>query len=87
MASDVYGEGDTVKVYGSASNAAADTGGVETTILRKMPDAEDYEVDQTEEQQQSGVSPFVTVDRLRLVKAAPKSKSKPAPAPESKPES
>jgi hypothetical protein len=80
MASDVYNEGDQVKVYPSASNAAADQGGAETTILRQMPDAEDYEVDQTEEQQQSGASPFVTVDRLRLVKAA---KSKPAPKPES----
>jgi hypothetical protein len=73
MANEEYKAGDRVKVYG-----------VETVILRRMPEAEDYEVELTDEQQAQGLTPFVLPGRLELVerasdKAASKAAAKAAP--------
>ena len=48
--------------------------GVDTTVLREMPEG-DYEVDLTDEQQHQGISPFFASGQLQLVEAAPAPKS------------
>ncbi len=62
-----YQPGDHVTVLSGAQQVAGS--GLGATIVRKMLDADDYEVEYDEEQ--PGVSPFVHPDRLLLVAAAP----------------
>ena len=69
-----YQSGDTVKVYATPWNAAADAGGLDATIVRQMPDAEDFEVAYTEEPPE-GAAYIVTVDLLRAQPRAKRSKS------------
>ena len=75
MANADYQPGDKVRVLSGAVIALE--AGLGATIVRRMTDADDYEV--AYDVDQPGVSPIVHPDRLRLVSRGAAEKSK-APA-------
>jgi hypothetical protein len=74
MANAEYQAGDKVRVLSGA--VMVQEAGLSATIVRKMTDADDYEVEY--DQEQLGVSPIVHPDRLLLVSRAEQAETAPA---------